>query len=111
MGGSRDILIVAPDPSLPHPEAVARRPGQLTEEDKLKLQSQGLPPDCLNELDIVGTRCKLDKECKIVGVKMGQSLSKEEITKSITYLLSTTTNDGGRWIPRFQHPPLNYMVV
>ena len=34
-GGGRDVLIIAPDLPLPHPEAVARRPGQLTEEDKL----------------------------------------------------------------------------
>ena len=36
-GGGRDVLIIAPDLFFPYPEAVARRPGQLTEEDKLKL--------------------------------------------------------------------------
>ena len=109
-GGGRDVLIVAPDLSLPHPMAVARRPGQLTEEDKLKLQRQGVHLDSQEELDILEARCKLDKECKIVGIKTGQSLSKKEIIKSITHLLNTTTNDGGRWIPyKSQHQVLNYM--
>ena len=56
VGGGRDILILAPDLSLPHPEAVARRPGQLTQEDKLKLLSQGVFPVPHNELDIIKAR-------------------------------------------------------
>jgi hypothetical protein len=51
--GGRDVLILAPDLSLPHPEAVARRPGQLTEEDKLKLLRQGVFPESDNELDTI----------------------------------------------------------
>ena len=96
VGGGRDVLIIAPDLPLPHPEAVERRPGQLTEEDKLKLQSQRVPTDCHNELDIIKARYELDKDCKIVEIKSGQSLSREEVIKSITHFLSTTQNDGGK---------------
>ena len=81
---------------LPHPEVVARRPGQLTEKDKFKLQSQGVPPDCHSELDIVMARYEQIKECKIVGVKSGQSQSQEEVIESIGHLLNTTWNDGGK---------------
>ena len=96
--GGRDVLILAPDLSLPHPEAVPRRPGQLTQEDKLMLQNQGLPPDsCHNELDIIKARQELDKRLKIVGVKSGKSLSQEATMKSIAYLLTTTKNDGGKY--------------
>ena len=95
--GGRDVLILAPDLSLPHPEAVARRPGQLTEEDKVKLQSQGLPPDCQSEQDIIRARYDLDKRSKIVEVKSGQSLT-QEVIESITHLLNTTQNDGGKQI-------------
>ena len=94
--GGRDVLIITPALSLPHPEAVARRAGQLTEEDKLKLQIQGLPPDCQEELDIVKARYQLDKECIIFKVKLGQSLFREEIIKNIAHLLNTTQNDGGK---------------
>ena len=96
VGGGRDVLILAPDLSLSHPEAVARRPGQLTEEDKLKLQSQGLPHDCQNELDITRARYELDKRCNIVEIKLGKSPSQDEIIQSIEHLLNTTQNDGGK---------------
>ena len=98
-GGDRDVLILAPELSLPHPEAMPRRPGQLTQKDKLKLQRQGLPPDsCRNELDITKARCELDKECKIIEVKSGQSLSRKEVIENIAHLLNTTQNDGGKKI-------------
>ena len=74
---------------------MARRPGQLTEEDKLKLQSQGLPPDCNDELTIIKARYKLTQKCEIFAVKIGQSLSREEVIGSIAHLLNTTQNDGG----------------
>ena len=96
--GRRDILILAPDLSLLHPEAVARRPGQLTKEDKLKLQSQGLPTDCQDEVPIIRARRDLDKRHKIVKVKSGKSMSREEVTENIEHLLNTTQNDGGKEI-------------
>ena len=95
-GGGRDVLIVAPDLSLFNPEAVARRPGQLTEENKLKLQSQGLPPDCQNELAIVEAKYKLGKVYTIVEVKSGQALSRDEVTENIIHLLNTTQKDGDK---------------
>ena len=99
--GGRDVLIIAPDLSLPHPEAVARRPGQLTEEDKLKLQRQGLPPDCQDELDIMRARYELDKRHKLIEIKSGQPLLQKEVKENIEYLLHTTQNDGGKDIPYF----------
>ena len=94
--GGRDVLIIAPDLPLPHPEAVARRPGQLTKEDKQKLQSQGLPPDYNDEVGIIKARHKLEKRHTIFEVKLGQSLSREEILDIIAHLLTTTQNDGGK---------------
>ena len=75
---------------------MARRPGQLTEEDRLNLQSQGLPPDCHDELAIIKARYELALGCKIIEVKSGQSLSQEVIVESIANLLNTTQNDGGK---------------
>ena len=74
---------------------MARRPGQLTEEDKLKLQSQGVPPDCHDELDIVMARNNLDKRLKIVEVKTGWSLSRAEIVESLEHHFNITKNEGG----------------
>ena len=94
--GGRDVLVLAPDLSHPHPEAVARRPGQLTEEDNLKLQRQGLATDCQSELDIIRARHELDKRHKIVKVKSGQSMSQNDAIESIVHLFNTTQNDGGK---------------
>ena len=79
-----------------NPEAVTRRPGQLTEEDKQRLQNQGVPPDCKDDLAIAMERCKLDKRCRIVGIKSGKALSQVEVMKSIAHLLTSTRNDGGK---------------
>jgi hypothetical protein len=96
--GGRDVLILAPDLSLPHTEAVARRPGQLTEEDKLKLLRQGVLPEAHNELDIIKARYRLDKRCSIVEVKSGRSISYKEVLRSIEHVLNTTENDGGKFL-------------
>ena len=98
VGGGRDVLILAPDLSLPHPEAVPRRPGQLTQEDRLKLQSQGLPPDCQCELDIVKGRYELDSNLMITEIMFRHLLTKKQVTQHIEQLLNTTQNDGGKKI-------------
>ena len=95
IAGGRDVLILAPDLSLPHPEAVARRPGQLTEEDKLKLQRQGLSPDCQNELAIILARCKLDKRLQVARTKPG-TISQKQALEDVLHLLTTTQNKGGK---------------
>ena len=76
-----------------------RRPGQLTQEDKLKLLSQGVPPNlCKNELDIIKARYEQDKRDKMVEVKSRQLLSRKEVVENIAHLLNTTQNDGGKEI-------------
>ena len=77
---------------------MARRPGQLTQEDKLKLRNQGLPPEPQNELDIIKARYKLGKDNSIVAVKSGRSISYKEVLGSIEYVLNITENDGGKFL-------------
>ena len=98
VGGGRDVLIITSDLPLPHPEAVARRPGQLTEEDKQKLQSQGVLFESQSDLAIVQAKHQLDKRITIVEVKSGELLSCEEVIKRVSLLLTTTKNDGGKII-------------
>ena len=77
---------------------MARRPGQLTKEDKLKLLNQGLPPEAQNELDIIKARYRQDKDCSIIEFKSGGSISYKEVLGSIEHLLNTTENDGGKFL-------------
>jgi hypothetical protein len=89
--------MLAPDLSLPHPEAVARRSGQLTEEDKLNLQLQGVFSESNNELDIIKARYRLVKESIIVEVKSGGLISYKEVLESIEHVFNTTENYGGKF--------------
>lgn len=95
-GGGKDVLIIFSDLPLPDTEAVARRSGQLTKVDKQRLQNQDVPPDCKDELAIAMERYNLDKECRIVGVRSGKSLSRVEVMNTIAHLLTTRQNDGGK---------------
>ena len=95
VGGGRDVLIISADLPPHQPEAVARRPGQLTEEVKQKLLNQGVTSDCQSEVDIVGARCKLDDGCTTVEVISGHSLIRQ-VTKKINHLLNTTAKDGSK---------------
>ena len=91
----RDVLLVASDKSVTHLEAVARRMGKLMKEDVQKLQNQGVHHGCLDEIDIIKERLKLDRNFKIIDIKFGGSLSREDIIQNIVHLLSTTRNEGG----------------
>ena len=95
VGGRGDVLIISADLPRHQPEAVARRPGQLTEEDKQKLLSQGVTSDCQSEVDIVRARCELHKDCRMVDVLSGKLLTREDVLKRITHHLNATKNDGG----------------
>ena len=89
---------------------MARRPGQLTEEDKLKLHRQKVHPDCQDELDIIRAKFELYKGNKIVEIKSGQSMSREEIIENITHLLNTTQNDGGEISSKYISIIMNFFA-
>lgn len=96
IGGERDVLVIAADQTSSHPEAEARKPGKLTEEDKRMLQSQGVHPDCQDELAILKSRYRLDKKKNLVGIRSEAPMNRGEVMKCIQYFLSTTQKDGGR---------------
>ena len=92
-GVGSDVLILFSDLPLHNPEVVPRRSSELTKEDKLKLQSLGLP-DCQDELAIIEAQIKLQENLKVVGVKSGK-LSRGEVIECIRHLLTETKKDGG----------------
>ena len=77
---------------------MARRPGKLTQEDKLKLLNQEVIPESNNELDIFKARYRLAIDYSIVEVKSEQSISYKEVLRSIEHVLNTTENDGGKFL-------------
>ena len=93
------MLIIASDlPLSNNPEAVPRRPAQLTKDDQQTLKSQDVPLDCQDEPAIIKARQELNKENKIIEVKTSETnkpLFREDVMKDITKLLNHTKNDGG----------------
>ena len=91
---------------------MARRPGQLTQEDKLKLLSQGVLPEAQNELNIITARYTLAKTCSIVEVKSGGSVSYKEVLGSIEHILNTIENDGGKFlITLYKYVSCNLIIL
>ena len=77
---------------------MARRSGQLTEEDKQKLKSQGVTSDDLDEVSIIKGGYECDKRRTLFQVLKSEpekQLSQEQVVKSITKLFQSTKNDGG----------------
>lgn len=97
--GGRDVLLIVSDLPLPDPEAVARRSGQLTEEDREKLENQGITCNCEEDWSISRERYRLMKDSSIVGIeknKSGNPLCRKVAMKAIERLLNNTDNDGGK---------------
>ena len=82
----------------------------MTEEDKQRLQMQGVSPDCIkDELTIVKARYNLDKECTVVGVKSEQLQSRAKVMESIAHLLNSSQSDGGKMHNYYY--PANYIYL
>ena len=99
--GHRDVLIIVSEDDLPEPDVVRRKSAiELTEEERGKLENQGIPrEDQCDDLSIVKARYRLDKECTLIGVEIGQpggeGLTRESVFKHIATLMNTYDSNGG----------------
>ena len=73
--------------------------GELTDDDRQKLEHQGVPRDCHHDdLSIIKVRYGLDKEMSIAEVLRDDgSLTCEQVTKKITQLMNETDTSGGEY--------------
>ena len=99
--GTIDILFVVSDSPSPNPDVVPRRSrGELTDDERCKLEHQGVPRDCHHDdLSIMKARYGQDKDCNIVGVESGDSgkeLTCEDVRKQITSLMNDTAKAEGK---------------
>ena len=93
--GSREIIILTSTCSLEDSSVVPRCSVRLPEEDQRKLNGQGIPSDCCDDLSIIQARIKLDKECEVVRVGHGEELSRNDVLKQLENVMKTTNKDGG----------------
>ena len=93
---SRDLLIINRDNLVTSdPSQVPRRSrGPLTEEERMKLEEQGIYRDHHHsDESIVMARYQLDKLCDIAGAIEGNT---EEVKRQITNTMKNTNKHGGK---------------
>ena len=97
-GGRRDILyLVSNVPTTENPDIVPRRSrGPLTEEERRKLEEQGIHEEyCHSDLSIMTARYGLDKRRAVVGVVSAEKTTCEGFKSRVTDLMNTTDKEGG----------------
>ena len=101
--GTIDVLFIVSDSPSRNPDVVPRRSrGELTGDERCKLEHQGVPKDSHHDdLSIMKARYGLDSRYQIVGVESGDSgreLTCEDVKKQIASLMNNTDKAGGNWI-------------
>ena len=92
--GPRDVLIISSE-SLEDPDIVPRKKGSLTQKDKDRLTSQGIPPDCWeDDAKMMEARFSRDRRCSVVS--MERDTTAEHILSTIDTLLKNTKKPGGK---------------
>ena len=98
--GGRDVLFIVSDSPSRNPDVVPRiSRGELTDDERHKLENQGVPRNCHHDdLSIIKARYGLHSRSKIVGVESGDSgreLTREDVKKQIESLMNNTDKAGG----------------
>ena len=104
--GPRDVLIIKSSECLEGPEIVPRKKGELTQEDKDRLSSQGIPSECWDDDAKLmrARRCKEEVRFNIVAVEDGPGMTVLYVLEKITSLLKNTRMPGGMF------PSNNYVA-
>ena len=78
------------------PGIVPRKKGCLTQKDKDKLASHGIPPDCWeDDSKLMETRYKKDKKRTVLPIENKEDMTAEYVLQKITTLFKTTSKRGG----------------
>ena len=91
-----DVLIIVSSESLEGPDIVPRKKGCLTQKDKDKLTSHGIPPDCWeDDSKLMEARYKKAKKFTVVSIENKEDMTAEYVLQKITTLFNTTSKRGG----------------
>ena len=91
-----DVLIIVSSESLEGPDIVPRKKkGCLTQKDKDKLTSHGIPTDCWeDEGKLMEARYKKDKKRTVLPIENKEDMTAEYVLQKITTLFNTTKQGG-----------------
>ena len=89
--GARDVLVLESTAS-ERDDVVARKDGELTQQDKQRLTSEGIPEGCWeDDAMIIKKRYLKDSKYKSVNVENCHQMKKQYVVEKITSLLNNTT--------------------
>ncbi len=100
-GEREDFLLVSTDEAAPdgNPDVIPLQgAGELTEEDRRKLDSQGVPPDCRDDVNIVRARISLDPEYQLSREEVsttGRELSRGYVLRQLEEFLNSVKKPAG----------------
>ena len=91
-----DVLIIVSSESMEGPDIVPRKKGCLTQKDKDKLTSQGIPPDCWeDDGKLMEARYNKDKRYIVVSTGNKEDMTAEYVLQKIITLFKTISKIGG----------------
>ncbi len=94
-GKRKAFLLVSTDEAAPdgNPDVIPLQGvGELTEEDRRKLDSQGVPPDCRDDVSIVRARISLAPNCQLSREEVsttGRELSRGYVLRQLEEFLDS----------------------
>ena len=101
--GGRDFLYIVSNVSTTdNPDIVPRRSrGPLTEEERRKLEEQGVHRDMQHtDLSIMTARAILDERCTIDSILPKEKMNCTGVMKEIAQLMNNTSKEGG-WYTKY----------
>lgn len=99
VGGDRDVLLIASTGEI-REDVVPRERVELEDDHWRKMEHQGIPSDCNDDLGILQARISLDKSLELVGVEVsrpGRELSRSYILGKLEELFTSSAKPGGKW--------------
>ena len=92
--GPRDVLIISNE-TVEGPDVVPRKKGSLTQEDKDRLTSQGITPDCWeDDAKMMEARFSRDRDYSVISIE--RNTTADNILSKIDTLLKNTKKPGGK---------------
>ena len=93
--GPRDVLMIVSN-ELENEDMVPRREGTLTQEDKDRLSSEGIPPECwYDDAKLMEMRYLKSERFWSLSVEDDSSVKREHVISRITAFFNITTKPGG----------------
>ena len=97
-GGDRNFFLLVSEGELNSPDVVPRCSMDIRDEDRQRLENQGIPADCCDDRSIIKARVKLDCSLELVGEEFSnpeKELSRGYVLQQLEHVLGKCRKAGG----------------